>query len=202
MTVSYPASFPSSVGESNWVLYPDNVIAVSESRFTRQPQIQEYDGGRWVLELSFPAMVRAKANEVFAWVCSLHGRYGTFTWGPALMGDPTGSASGTPVVNGASQSDYTLNTSGWTPSASDVLKAGDLFSIENRLYVAVNDVSADGSGNATIDIWPNARTPANSAGITTSNPTGLFRLVDNAPRGMAADNLMSFTTTVRAVEAL
>lgn len=106
-----------------------------------------------------------------------------------------GAHGGTPVINGASQTGSSLVTDGWTASAA-ILKKGDIFTIAN-VYAAVNptggnartltylrqfvvtaDTSADGSGNATIPIYPaiaatgTAQTvsalPADGAAITVA----------------------------------
>lgn len=80
-----------------------------------------------------------------------------------------GALGGTPAVNGAGQTGSTLVTDGWTASAASRLKKGDVFTIANvfavnpqsgqstgqlRQFVVTADVSSDGSGNASIPIYP------------------------------------------------
>lgn len=114
-----------------------------------------------------------------------------------------GPLGGSPVVNGANQTGSSLITNGWTASAAVRLKKGDVFtcgvdavnpqSLQDtgalRQFVVTADVSSDGSGNATIPIYPPIITagpfqtvtasPANSATITvlgaanTLTPQGL-----------------------------
>lgn len=115
-----------------------------------------------------------------------------------------GPLGGSPVVNGAGQTGASLITNGWTAAAANRLKKGDVFTIANvnavnpqnrqstgalRQFVVTADVSSDGSGNATIPIFPAIiaagpfqnvdSTPANSAALTifgaanTSTPQAL-----------------------------
>ena len=86
-----------------------------------------------------------------------------------------GIAGGTPFVMGGSQIGKTLVTDGW-PNSVTVLKAGDLFQVENSLYMNLTDASSNGSGQATLDIWPTARTPADNAPLVVSAPKNLWRL--------------------------
>jgi len=93
-----------------------------------------------------------------------------------------GGLGGTPLVNGANQgiinsgstdnprADYTdLVTDGWSASAANRLRAGDVFTIAGvfavqpitkqvlpdlQRFVVASDVSSDGSGNATVRIYP------------------------------------------------
>lgn len=93
-----------------------------------------------------------------------------------------GGLGGTPLVNGANQgiinsgstdnprADYTdLVTDGWTAAAANRLRAGDVFTIAGvfavqpitkqvlpdlQRFVVASDVSSDGSGNATVRIYP------------------------------------------------
>lgn len=119
-------------------------------------------------------------DEFEEWVCfllMLNGPKGTFLVGDSLARDPQGVATGTPLVNGGSQTGNSLITDGWTGNTTNILKAGDYLQIGNRLYKNLQDVNSDSGGNATLDIFPRLReSPANNAGITLSNTIGTFRL--------------------------
>lgn len=99
-----------------------------------------------------------------------------------LPSHTVGGLGGTPLVNGANQgiinagstdnprADYTdLVTDGWTAAAANRLRAGDVITITDMYavqpltkqamshlsqHVVMNDVSSDGSGNATIRVFP------------------------------------------------
>jgi hypothetical protein len=93
----------------------------------------------------------------------------------------TGTHGGTGQVNGNNQTGSALVTSGWTANQT-VLKAGEVFTIagvnevnpENQnttgnlaQFVVTSDVTADASGNATINIAPSLI----PTGATVSNGT-------------------------------
>lgn len=118
-----------------------------------------------------------------------------------------GTKAGTPLINGANQnvtyaSSLTTNTQslitdGWTASSA-ILKEGDVFTIANvnavnpvtkatlnfaRQFRVVSDISADGSGNATLTISP---------AIITSGP---YQTVDAAPADNAAITVVGTAST-------
>jgi hypothetical protein len=116
-----------------------------------------------------------------------------------------GALGGTPLLNGVPASGATsLVTDGWTAAAAPRLKEGDVFTVAGvfacnplskqstgqlRQFVVTSDVSSDGSGNATVGIYPAMITtgakqncvalPADNAAITVlgaanaSSPTHL-----------------------------
>jgi hypothetical protein len=118
-----------------------------------------------------------------------------------------GAHGGTPLVNGASQNvtyatskdtdTQSLITDGWTASAA-ILKAGDVFTIANvyavnpvtkatlpflKQFVVTDNVSADGTGNATLTIAP---------AIISS---GAFQTVSAAPADNAAITVVGTAST-------
>jgi hypothetical protein len=105
-----------------------------------------------------------------------------------LLGDPVGrtpkgsnlTTGANPLVNGANQVGYSLNTKGWQASKTGVLKRGDYIQLIYRLHKVLDDVDSDASGNATLSIYPPIReTPADGQVILTDNTQGLFRLASN-----------------------
>lgn len=124
-----------------------------------------------------------------------------------------GTKAGTPLVNGGSQATtyaaskttntQSLVTDGWTASSA-VLKAGDVFTLAGvyavnpvpgegttgktvlpylQQFVVQSDVTADGSGNATISIAP---------AIITSGP---YQTVSAGPADNAAITVMGTAST-------
>lgn len=95
-----------------------------------------------------------------------------------------GTASGTPLTNGANQGNTSVNagvttlvTDGWTASQTPILKRGDIFTLasinainfrtkvdlgELRQFVVTANVNSDASGNATIPISPALNTNSSS----------------------------------------
>lgn len=95
----------------------------------------------------------------------------------------TGSYGGTPLTNGAGQTGSVLVTNGWTPSITNLLNVGDIFTIAGvnavnpeslsstgslRNFVVTATASSNSGGSSSISIYPPI-TPAtgNSAYATT-----------------------------------
>jgi hypothetical protein len=165
----------------------NSVVAASKSPFTGQEQIVAHQGQWWTADLSVAPLERSDAGAITAWFTSMNGREKTLLFGDPLAVTPQGSASsapGTPVVNGASQTGSALICDGAPNGATNYLKEGDYVQLgtgsTSRLYMVLEDVTADGSGNFTLNIWPNLRSsPDNDATLVVSSAVGRFRLAEN-----------------------
>lgn len=115
-----------------------------------------------------------------------------------------GPLGGTPLVNGASQTGTSLITDGWSASAASRLNLGDTFTIDSvymvnpqsrqstgtlAQFVVTANVSSDGSGNATLPIYPPIIPP------TGSTPTQ-FQTVTTSPADNAAITVTGAANTV------
>lgn len=206
MTISYPLTLPTTVLPDSFTLRQMDVVAVSRSPFSLAQQVYQHSGSCWMAELSWPILTQAEAAEIIAFLDSLRGAYGTFLMGDPIFTAPQGTGAGTPLVSGTNAvRSTTLATKGWTASSA-VLKAGDLIQLGSssttRLYRALKDSTADGSGNATLDIWPPLRAAAaNNDPIVTSSPKGLWRLTSNE-RQYEIIKPRFFKIALAAVEAL
>lgn len=181
---------------------PEASTPVSESPFSFQQQVYDHGGQRWRIEVTYPPMDSATFRQLRGFLLSLHGTVGTFRAGDPFDIAPTGIATGTPVVDLASQTGYTLNTRGWSVSTTNILKAGDNFQIGDYLYTNLKDVNSDGSGKCTLDIWPSLRiSPADGATIITALPKSLFRL-DRVDIGFSTGIDKVYNVAFSGVEAL
>lgn len=203
MAISYPVTPPTVGGERNFTIYADYACGRSVSPYTFDTQIQEYEGAAWALDVNLAPMKRADAEEWIGFLLSLHGVKGTFYWGDPLGGTPRGVASGTPQVDGAGQTGQTLNTKGWTTSQTGIMLAGDWFSIGNSLYRVMEDADSDGSGDATLEIFPPLRQAySDSTALDVSDPVGIFRLADGQSKIYSVDARGAYLVAFSAVEAL
>lgn len=182
MTITYPISLPTQPGIKKFKMTMDSVVAISESPFTYEQQVYQHQGQRWKASITLPAMKRVQAE---LWIATLAGqlnsRYGTFLAGDPDATAPQGIGTGTPLVNGASQTGNTLVTDGWTHSITGILLAGDYIQLGTgataRLHKVLVDANSDGSGNATFTIWPTLRySPADNAAIVIANTVTQWRL--------------------------
>lgn len=178
MTITYPLSLPSSPSFRSVRMIAENVSQRTEAPSTLAQTIYDRTGERWVFEVSYPTLTPAQAAEMRAFLLSLDGVVGTFLIGDPIAATPRGALGGTPLVNGNGQTGHTLLTKGWGAGITNVLRKGDYIQIQNRLYCVLTDTNSDGSGLATLDIWPNIRDPSppNDTAITTSNCKALCRL--------------------------
>ena len=205
MPISYPLNFP-AVGIRNVTIRARTVVGLNSSPFTGQQQVYKHQGQWWEMEVTLPPMKRADAEQVAAFLVKLNGRFGTFTFGDPLNTAPRGVGTGTPLVNGAGQTGTDLVTDGWTPDTTGILKAGDWIQLgtgsSSRLHKVLDDVNSDGSGNATLTLFPDLRTsPADNAAITVSSPKGLWRLAANEV-DYSIDEASIYGMTFACVEAL
>jgi hypothetical protein len=179
MAVTYPLTLPAEPCPSRVTLVPSNRSAVTESPFSGQRQIQRQGFQAWRFTVEYPSMTKAQARQWLAALMSLEGQSGTFLFGDPVWKTPAGTWAGTPVVNGVGQTGSSLALSGFTAGAT--VKAGDNFQISSgefaRLHTVLTDAVADGSGLATLDIWPRHRSsPGSGDPVTASSPKGVFQL--------------------------
>lgn len=203
MPISFPLNLPTSPGLRRLELYTISAVAISRSPFSFVTQIQAHQGQVWGADCVLPPMQRAEAEQWQTFLLSLNGAEGTFYLSPPLQSTPRGIATGTPLVNGANQTGQTLITDGWTPSTTDILKAGDFIQVGQGLYKILTDTTSNGSGQATLDIFPRLRTsPSDNQAVITSQAKGLFRLADNKNSIVSVDSLQLYDFSFGAIEAI
>jgi hypothetical protein len=160
-------------------------IATNMSPFTGQTQTYDWMNSWLEGQVSFPPMNRYAFDAWSAFVLACRGQLNCFLMGDPKAKLPKGTATGTPVVGGPGQTGYSLLTRGWTANTVGIVLPGDYISIPNgsifRLYRVLASVNSDGSGHASIPVWPNLRDqPADGTAIGTRNCVGVFRLASNS----------------------
>jgi hypothetical protein len=176
MTLISMPTIPAAPRTVDWIM--NDVVASVISPFTGQQQIQDWQAGWMEASVSMPPMVHADAQAWAAFFMACRGMANTFLFADPLAVAPRGSGAGTPVVIGAGQSGFTLNTAGWSGSVP-VLKAGDWIQIGNRIYRVLVDATQS-SGTATLSIWPQLReSPNDGESIVLNNTQGTFRMKSN-----------------------
>jgi hypothetical protein len=149
------------------------------SPLTKATQRLLLGGARWIATYSLPAMNRTQASNWKAFFDLLEGGVNTFNAFDPDCTTPRGAATGTPLVNGGSQTGSSLITDGWSASII-ALKAGDYFSVNSELKRATADATTNGSGQVTISFKPALRSsPSDNAPITVQKPTCTMVLADD-----------------------
>jgi len=208
MAISYPLSLPTSIGIAQIELRAINAVAVSRSPFTFSTQVHAYSGQSWQADVTLPSIRRDLAEDWVAWLISLKGQFGTFYLGDPNAVTPRGSARDTDtiLVNGATSSGNTLAIDSAPASRTGYLKAGDYMQVgtgtSRQLFKVLADANTNGSGQATVDIWPDVRTSiANNAAVTVENTKGIFRLASNE-QAFSINEASIYGITFGAMEAL
>ena len=179
--ITYPLTIPltPTTRESALTLIALSVVGVSQSPYTFSTQVYDHDADAWQLKVSINPLSREEAQPWIAFLTALRGRRGTFLFGPAIMRTPLGSGAGVPILSAASSDRRTITTSGWTPN-TEVLAAGDLFQLDDRLYMCLTDVASNSSGVGSIEVFPKVRTThAVGAALVLTDPKGIFRLTSS-----------------------
>lgn len=201
MTITFPLDMPTDNIASIEVM-ETAAVASGTSPFTFQQEVQAHQGQLMSFRVTLIPMYRAAAEEWIAFFRQLNGMEGTFLLYPYHAAIARGVATGSPAVDGDDQTGRVLATTGWSSSTSNILRKGDYISIGSgaatRLHAVMTDVDSDGSGDASLDIWPRLReTPDDEAAISVTNPKGIFRLTSNSAQHSISNALiytgMSFT---------
>ena len=154
-------------------------------------QITSFPDRRWSLRIE---VVQQKGSNLREWMLAmtrLSDRANWFAYGPPHYSGPSSGYAGTsPVVKGDDQLGVALDVDGVTNNAT-ILLPGDFISFDvtsakgntNRQLIQVtNTVTADGSGNATIQLaTPIRQAPADNAAVNIVTPSAFFMLT--AARG-------------------
>lgn len=184
MPISYPLALP-ALGFARIRMHARSTVAQSRSPFTGEQQTYVHQGEWWEAEVSYPPLKRADAEEVIGFLLALNGAEGSFLMGPtAVDATQRGTWAGqSPQVNGGGQTGKTLAIKNL--AAGSTIRRGDWFQLGSgataRLHRVVQDATANGSGQATLDIWPRLReAPANNAPITLASPRGRWMLASPA----------------------
>jgi len=182
-TPSYPLTLPTVTGISTQNFGLERVVAVTESPFTNQEQVYEHEGSQWKGTFTLPPMKKESASIWLAFLMSLRGRRGTFKLGDQDRKTIQGVATGTILVNGASQTGNAINLDGFANSTNNVFKAGDYIQINSYLYMISANVNSNGSGEATVYVEPSLRSGIevinDNTTVLYTNTTTLMRLDTN-----------------------
>lgn len=192
MTITYPMTQPSTSQWGRVQMRPRHFVAVQNMPFTGMTRVYNYGGGIWQADVEL-ALRDAADTDTGAWLAfwlALAGPYGTFLWGDPSRKTALGTATGTPLVNGAGQlvGSTSLITDGWTINITNILRRGDYYALDNNLYQITEDVNSNGSGQATLTSWPPLRkTPADNAALDVTEPQGIFRVMTPANHSISPD---------------
>lgn len=176
---------------------------IFESPLNRTIQTMELPGARWNVECEFHGLTASDARMLKAWLARLRGMAGRFRYGDYSHRTPSGSAAGTPLVNGANQSGNTIVTDGWAASQPQLLHCGDYIGIGDELKIITQDSASDASGNATLVFEPPLRhSPPDNSAVIINFPKCIFRLADDDQDYISIDPERSPTVALKFAEVI
>ena len=155
-----------------------------------------------MIELTYPPMPRETFAPLWAFINAQAGRAGSFDF-VLPQHAPLGAWAGSPVVDGAEQTGNTVQLKGFTPSQTEVAKAGDFvrFAGSYKTYQVTADASSDGSGNAEIVLnAPLVASPADEAVVSTDRQMRCALADDNADVDL--DTSLLYRFKVQLLEVL
>lgn len=196
-------ALPSKPAPRQIELGMNDMVASYSSPFTGSTQLQAWPGADlWDATIALPKLTAPDAAVWSAFLAECRGKLNVFYLSDPTYKGPQGTVKGVPVVNGVNNAMATvLNTRGWTANSFRLLLPGDYLQLGYWLHRVLNQVNSDGSGNATISIWPSSReATTDGQAINLNNPKGLFRLASNR-RSVLSDETRLSGVSFKAVEA-
>lgn len=177
MTIlTWPALSRAAPRVLRWTLASNTMTFTSP--LSGSVQSVEFPGARWRTSFVMENLTEADAALLQATLVQLRGQANRLLLHNFARPIPRGTATGTPLVKGASQTGTALDTDGWTAGIT-ALKTGDYFGVNGELKMVIADAVADGSGNATLSFEPPLRSaPADNAVITVNKPLAIFMLAN------------------------
>ncbi len=204
MATIFPLTFPAGGIASVEFMAKDKVGDFS-NEFSGIQSVIAHTGQRWEILITSVLMNRADASEWIAFLNELQGKRGTFYFGDPFNPTPRGIATGTPLIDGASETGQDINTKGWTASQSGIVLKADWLQFgtgsTRKLVQSLTDANSDSGGLATLTVYPEIKIAfADSTSIVTASPTGLFRLLSNDRLwAVRPDGLYQFAFAAREV---
>jgi len=205
MAITFPVDIPlSNVADVSF--QEMDTSSFQTSPFTGRGRLQQYEGEWWEVTLGYRNLDRALAQEVLGFISSLRGPVGTFVLPFPGYSQPRGTAAtvgSSPTVNGSAQAGSAelvvqsspISQTGWLLTG-DIIQVGP--ASRPRWHRVLQDVDTDGSGNATIDVWPYIRDNTISGDpVSFSSPLCLFRKVDVVQVSMSSPVIHNFDIICR-----
>ena len=124
-------------------------------------QTRQIDGQKFTITLDYAPMNRSKFAPIKAFIMKQRAKLNTFTIIPPVVSNAQGVASTVISTNASvSAGATTCTVDNMTTSTNGILKAGDYFRFtgQDKVYMCVEDLNADGSGEGTLTFEPPLRT--------------------------------------------
>lgn len=121
---------------------------------------------------------RFQVKKWYTFQMRLKGPEKTFEFSPSFLGTSDGNPSGSPSVDSITSDNETITTSGWDADLTNALRVGDIIECNGEFKFVAKDIDTDGSGNASIPVWPPFRSDPSGSDVIFDSPTGTFSLLN------------------------
>tara|TARA_R110000751_G_scaffold307640_1_gene430339 strand:- start:27984 stop:28601 length:618 start_codon:yes stop_codon:yes gene_type:complete len=161
-----------------------NTQSGGRSPFDGTEQTLELPGSRWSAEIRWQNLPETQWRIMQAFIASLGGRAGRFTWGPNHM-PRRGTRGGAAQVFGGGQTGRSLVTGFWSGSGL-AFAVGDIVGWTDPVgrevfHMVTADAPVDGSNAATLQLAPPIRrSPTNGTALNLTNPRAVWRTTGDA----------------------
>lgn len=204
-------TFPASVRRPSAATIRAVAQSVSHtSPFDGSVQTLYQPGFRWAGTLTWNRIPVEEWRVLSAFVNSLHGRAGRFTYSHPLCERRATASLGTPRVAGTGQTGTSLDADGFPSAVATVMKAGDWLSYPDsasrpRLHQVTEDVVTGSGGACTIALTPPLRSaPPDNALLELTSPVAVWMLAADDQGDVAVNGADAYrgTITLEIEEAL
>lgn len=193
--------FPADIKIADVTITPEDAVGIRESPSSYRQEVQVFSGQRMRMRVNFREHDEETGSKLETFFLKLRGQAGVFRFFDPYHTQPMGQNLGLPLVDSATAGEQTLTTTGWGPNVNFQLRAGDYIQIGDNYHRILEDVHSDGSGEATLTVWPDLRAShANGTTIRTINPTGLWRLARQPAFSRTPAN-QKHSTSMECIEA-
>ena len=192
--------FPTSPVPSSVAIASEQATIVSTT-VSGKRQARQIDGQKFKLTAKFPIMTRAEFAPIKAFIMKQRSQLNSFTFIPPTISDSQGVASTIISTNASvSAGDITCTVDNMTISTNGIFKAGDYFRFtgQEKVYMAVEDLDSDGSGEGTLTFEPPLRTlVADDAVLIYDNVDFTVSMVNDVQEyNLGVQNLYSYEIDV------
>lgn len=197
----YPISSPPLTAATETVALRQQ-YSFAESPFSGAQVTTSYGFTQWQVTIGFPPVNPTQAKTFMAWLDSLKGQQGSFTYRP--VGSGVASVTGKSLSSTAFQTTDAVNVGGFAANGATGLSAGDYCQIGTQFFRIVSvGATANGSGIATVGIEPYVRTTyAAGTPVNFATPEVRLRLAqsEEAPAQSRDPEIWSLPT-LNCIEA-
>lgn len=201
MSTTFPLGPPPAIAASERISLKHN-YNFQKSPYSGAVSATTQGYTEWSFEIGYPPMSYAKAQTFMAWVDSLRGQYGTFTYQPRKSGL---AVTGKTLFSTAFATTTDIIVSGWAGTQSSGLVVGAFLSFGGQFFRITAAPLNSTLGKCTISIEPPVRVNiAAATPIEFATPTITLRM-EGGENGQAAgvshDPEASYVDAISAVEA-